>query len=330
MNGQPDTSLRRPLRLPVLALALVLGAGLGLRAQPPPPASTDSFRFGISASLFTRVNENDAKAAIGSFARAIATRRHQHPAPNPRLFTSIDAMEQSLAADEIMAACMTMPEFWVLQSRFPTAHHMVADYDDSGPERYVLLVHRDAAIATLADLAGKRLIALVNPRTSLALTWLEVELARAGHPAATRHFASVTPTARPNRPAIDVFFRRADACLVSESILRTVFELNPSLRSALRPLARSPAFLTSLIVFRPEADPVIRAAATEEMARLHESPGGSQVLTILRIHRVRPATLEDLRPTLDLLDEHARLLPEAAAARTLALQHQPAPSATVE
>lgn len=273
---------------------------------PPRPAVVHPFRLGISAAVLSHVNENDARAAIGSFARQISLNHEVPPAPFPFLFKNIQQIRQLTAADRIDAIVLTLPELWAVRADLNVTDLCVANHDGQIAERFVVLVHRDSPIQNLADLAGKSLAVGSNARTVLAPFWLDLELARLQLPPTPDHVGSITEHTRSNRPALDVFFRRADACLVSERMQETVYELNPALRSNLRAIAVSPALMSTAIAFIRPSDSFVQAIAVREILQLQESPAGRQVLLLLRMQRVTREPVSALADSLALLDEHQR------------------------
>lgn len=274
---------------------------------PLRPAVVHPFRLGISAAVLSHVNENDARAAIGSFARQISLNHEVPPAPFPVLFKNIHQIRELTSADKIDAIVLTLPELWAARVHLNVTDLCVANHEGQIAERFVVLVHHDSPIQNLADLAGKSLAVAANARTVLAPLWLEVELARLRLPPTQGHLSSVTEYVRSKLPSLDVYFRRADACLVSERMQETVYELNPALRTSLRPIAVSPAFVSTAIAFLRPPDSFVQAVAVREILQLQDSPAGRQVLLLLRMQRVTREPVSALADSLALLDEHQRL-----------------------
>lgn len=307
-----SASVQRSLiKLTLLLVGLWLVPTVRSALPPPPipprPVEVRPFRLGISSAVLSHVNENDARAAIGSFARQISLNHEVPPAPFPVLFKNIHQIRELTTADGIDAIVLTLPELWAVRSHLNVTDLCVANHEGQIAERFVVLVHRDSPIQNLADLAGKSLAIAINARTVLAPLWLDVEFARLRLPPSPGHLSSVVEHVRSNRPSLDVFFRRADACLVSERMQETVYELNPALRTSLRAIAVSPAFTSTAIAFIRPADSFVQAVAVREILQLQDSPAGRQVLLLLRMQRVTREPVSALADSLALLDEYQRL-----------------------
>lgn len=311
---------------------LALGLGSGLRGEDPiviPPNPTPVC-LGFSAALFARVNENDARAAVAAMTDRTTAELKMPPSPLPRIYTSVEAVRQALANRTCDFVGLTLPEFWMIRADFRYTDLCVGAFADTIHETYVLLTHRDSPCDSLAALAGKKLALNIQSRTALALPWLDVTLLHAGLPDSAGHFAVITESTKPNKPVLDVYFRRVDACLLPQRLLATILELNPAMARSLRIVATSPPLVPTISFFTDATPAYKRGLVSRSISRLHETPAGRQILTILRMERVIPTTLAELQPSLDLLDEHARLCPAATARRNERLQHQSLPSANTE
>jgi phosphonate transport system substrate-binding protein len=106
---------------------------------------------------------------------------------------------------------------------------------------------------------------------------------------------------------LPVFFRQADACLVTRLGYATMCELNPQLAKQLRILAESPKLLTSFLAFHKDCPPETRRKFRAAVTELHKSVVGRQALMLFGSTRLVPVDISALRTSLELLHAYERL-----------------------
>jgi hypothetical protein len=138
-------------------------------------------------------------------------------------------------------------------------------------ERYVLLVHRNGSIAALR---GRKLLLYYNARMCLAPSWLGMLLANSSPGLPETVFVGMTRIANVSRAVLQVFFRQAEACVVTSSGFEIASELNPQLQKELRVLASSPEVVNKVFFFRPGYSSAVKDKLEGAILALHETPEG--------------------------------------------------------
>ena len=124
---------------------------------------------------------------------------------------------------------------------------------NSFTERYVILVHRNSGITDVGDLRGRKLLLYNNPRMSLASAWVAALI---GFP--KTESVGMTRIDNTSRTVLPVFFRQADACVITSNVFEIACELNPQLQKELRVLATSPEVVSSVFFSTPATLPMPR------------------------------------------------------------------------
>lgn len=253
--------------------------------------------------MFADVNENDARAALRVWARAITVERDLDAEPDALVFPDLESISAALLAGEVEAIALPLTEFVTLLDKveFDPLFRM---YDHGGEDtRYVLLAPATGAAPaqTLASLAGGDLIALDTAQSCLALPWLNHLLAQEGLPSADAHFGQVTPEGKLSRAVLPVFFKKTAACLVTLQGFETMQELNPQIGRQLQPIAVSPPLIPRVVAFRANYDAPQLPAVIEAITELQLSPKGEQILLMFQSESVSPLSMEDLAESLKLL-----------------------------
>jgi phosphonate transport system substrate-binding protein len=173
---------------------------------------------------------------------------------------------------------------------------------------YLLLVRRDHPATQPADLRGASLVMLTTPSASVAPVWLETLLLEARAGTIDSVFGRVTRTTRISQVILPVFFRKADACVVTRDAFQTMVELNPQLGRELKVLARSPDLVAAFTCFPGEMHSPYAEKLLANLDRIIDSPTGRQTLVLFHTDRIVARPLSDLDGTFALVERHERLL----------------------
>lgn len=311
--------LRRALHgARVTAAVVLLSAGAA-------PAATEGeaprhFRLGFSYAMFTDVNENDAKASLRALSAVISRERNIQANPEPLLFHGTDQIARAVRAGEVDSVVLPIDEYWIIAGDSLFDRGLFAVQGGDPAEEYVLLVRGAGGPTTLAGLQGKHLVIHAVPRMRLGYYWLEVTLARGQQPPIAGFFGRVVRTPKLARTVLDVFFHRADACLVTRRGFQAMVELNPQVGKQLHILAASPSLVPALFAFRAGLATPFRDRVLREFSGVHVTPSGQQALTIFQVGQVAERPLSVLDEALDWLREYGVRRPEEAMVRTAELR----------
>lgn len=276
------------------------------------------FRFCFSGSMLANINTSDARAAVKAWAQIVAKERHIPADPDPSILDSVQEIDKGIRARTLDAIAMTLPEYRQLSARHSFAELFVAVQGGRTNVNYHLLVRADSGIRSLEELEGKTLNFYENPRTSLALIWLDTLLAARCKRTGGAFLGRVTRTPKLASAVLPVFFKKCDAALVDGSGFVTMCELNPQLGQQMRILETSPLLVPSVFCFRADYQPSIKGRVIEALSQLHTSPAGLQVLTVLQYEKMQLADASCLQSGLNLLAQHERLCGHAATPSGLA------------
>ena len=296
----------------ILWLAALL---LGMPALIPAAwgaKSVELFRLGFSYSMLADVNENDAKASLRALSAVISSEHGIQANPDPMLFQGTEPIARALLAGEVDAVTITADEYWVLHPQVSFSRFLVGGQETDPREEYLLLVRRDSGLASLSDLTGRRLALHAVPRMRLGYLWLEVQLARDGLPPAAVCFAHAQKSSKLSKVVLDVFFKQADACLVTRNGFAAMSEMNPQVGKQLVVLAASPALVPSFFAFRSGLSDAYVGRIIQEFKDVQRTPAGRQALTIFQVGALRELPGSSMDPAMAMLDEYRRLRPEAA------------------
>ena len=321
------TLLQRPPRTTPRTTGRLLSAGVfclatvGLRpltsvsATPAEERSpTAPVRFAFSSRMFSDVNENDARAAMKVWGQTVSAESGIPLEPVFQIFVGTGAIAAAIRGKLIDAITLPTDEYWELRSDVPLGSIVIGSKGGESTVRYVLLVRGDSGVQRLADLRGHNLVIFQNPLTSLAPAWLETELLQHQLGLTEQFWGRVTESTKLLRAILPVFFRQADACLVTLKGFETMSELNPQIGRQLQILAKSEAVVPNLFCFRGDYRSPNREKILEEISRLGESTAGRQTLALFQTEKLFPGDPAELASACALLERHRRLRAEALGA----------------
>lgn len=258
-------------------------------------------RFGFVQTIMGTINENDVKAALGVWIKGLTKEMNIPVAVTIRLYATISEIESDLAEDRVDVLYITTPQFSALLSLMAKDALLTVKQFGTITEAYVLLVHRDSPASEVRDLKGKNLLVLDNARTSMSLNWLNVFLSEKGLGKPGRHFKNYKRVNKINNAVLPVFFRQADACLVTEKGFEVMAELNPQIARQMKIVATSPLYIPVVLGFRKTYQSLVKQMVMKNFQEMIDSSSGSQLLTIFQTDGMQQISMAELGDSIKLL-----------------------------
>lgn len=294
MKGGPAERNRMSRRC---MLPLLAGARGLLQAAP-------ALRLGLSETLVSDVNMNDARAALLVWIKRICQEMELPVEYKPDVFdTSADLLKR-IRAMQVDAVAINIIEYRQVAEFLDSSEVLIQD--DGGKRQYVLLVKADGNAKKLSDLRGRKLILQRTPTMCIAQDWLNVLLATEHLEGRESFFASTVSEIKPAKVLLPVFFGQADACLTSRRAFEGMCELNPQVGRQLRGLATSPEFAPTCYIFRKNYKDASRQRWVKALSGLQTSVKGRQLLTLFQADGLVVKGAECLTTALQLLEQSER------------------------
>lgn len=296
-----------------IAVALVL---FTLGATAATHAGDPRFQLVFSQSMFTEVNESDARAAMKVWITTVANERGLMVDNDPVIPRTMDELSKACRSAQTGGCAITLPEYAHLIREIDFDHFAVGIVNGVFTDEYLLLTRQGSGLERLDQLQGRRLAVLNNPRMSLALIWLDTLLLEARLEPAGVWFGAITLNKSAAQTALPVFFGKVDACVLTRSSFEVMAELNPQLEQQLRLVAVSAPLVPSGFAYRMDAADSFMTSMIDAMEQLRESPAGLQILQLLQAERIENHSVAVLDPSLALLDRYQRLRADAGSGET--------------
>lgn len=300
-----------------LLCRLLLGAVLMAcaRASMAEPTNAVTERVGVffSRRVMNGINDNDARAAVKMWVQTIMNQAGVRAVPYSEI-GGLDEVLEGLRAGRIHAATTPTDDYFAVSKIVPT-HFLFLPLSGGTPcEEYLLLTRVDSGLTNIADLKGRKMMALTTHRMSLADLWLNVVLARGNQPPIDSFFGEVRRELKPANVVLPVFFRNADVCLITRNSFNVMTEMNPQVGKMCREILRSPKVVPNVLFFNRREVTPFGDEIRKGLLELHLGVAGRQMLDTFQLDRLVKGTDEDLVVTRDLVMEHERLCKPAALA----------------
>jgi ABC-type phosphate/phosphonate transport system substrate-binding protein len=167
--------------------------------------------------------------------------------------------------------------------------------------KYHLLVNKSDNISDISQLKNETLYILATENQRAPFLWLENLLKEKGISNSKKYFKNIVTEYKATNVVLPVFFNKAKACIVTESALNLLVELNPSLNSNMKTIESSDFVLLGVgCLNSKKKDTDTHKILKEIMLSLHENEYGRQLLHLFNADKLVPYKDEYLQNYLRL------------------------------
>lgn len=302
----PDSS-HRPKYQGIIAafISLLLASAI----SPVMCACADAgskLRIGFTGSAFQDVTNTDIKAAVSVLIQKVAW---QHFGKGESSFyETLPEMATDLKNRKINVLATPVEEYMELRKKLPIEPLLITASDNGSELELLLLVRKDSGIHSFRDLKGRTIVMpLRNPRClNMYIAWLETMLMEEGGKGINSYFSLVKETRTAAKVVMPVFFRQADACVVTRQVLDLTSELNPQISRELTIISRKGKLSQGVIAVDRRLSEEDKEHLRQAFLSLHKTPEGEQLLMLFKVRKLVPITPGYMKATESLYAEYSR------------------------
>jgi ABC-type phosphate/phosphonate transport system substrate-binding protein len=264
-------------------------------------------KIGFSSRAFVNVPREDIRIAVQVLSQKVA--KKTVGSAESRIYDTTAEIEKNLKAKNLDVVALTPDEFIQLKAHAPLEPVMVTVAGKSHEVELFLLARRESGLKRFAELKNMTIAlpAEISQYSSMYRTWAENLVMKEGAGSLESFFSSLKETRNASQAVMAVFFRKADACVVSSHTFEVMTELNPQIARELKVIASISRLAGGVIVLRQDLPEERKQKVSQALMTLHEDQEGRQMFVLFQLSRLTPFRPEYLRATEALYEEHRSL-----------------------
>lgn len=274
-----------------------------------PVAANDNFRLnmGYMGSVYQEMTNSEIKAAVSLLANKITWKNFDQG--KAFYYDTLVDMAKEIKDGKVQVACLPPEQFMDMRKHVQLDPLLVTATSIGTESELLLLVRKDSGIRSLKGLKSKTIILSQqkNVSNSFSRIWLETLLLQLGHHDIDKYFSFVKVTSTTSQVVLPVFFRQADACVVTRQFFDLTAELNPQVARELTAIAHIGNLAQGIISVDTKVPREARQKMKEAFMALNKSPDGRQLLMLFQVTSFMPFRPGYLKATEALYAEHQRL-----------------------
>jgi len=268
-------------------------------------------RVGFSTRILSDIDPRDAQAAMELWTKELSRSMGIKTLPQTIIFRNSADMLESLKKGELTIVSLPAIDYLKMRDETRLTPSIVSSSNEGRGREFVLITRRDSGIRTVADLRGKMIHLLSPIKQEVSHLWLDVMLMREGNRDRSLFFRQVKEVTSASQAIMAVFFRQADASIVSRGAFETAKALNPQISSQLSIVSESKPLIGDITCIPDTVNEKLKRSIEYAALHLHESTVGRQIFTLFQIDRAIPFQPSFINGLSELLREHARLKAKA-------------------
>ncbi len=264
-------------------------------------------KMGYAGEVYPDVNNKDVSAAVGVLTRRIVWEKIGKG--EARYYDNVWEMEKDFKAGRVQVLALPVEIFLELRNRIPIDPVLVSSTDRGHDTELLLMVRKDSGIRSVRDLKKRSIVLPLRNRRhkDMYCVWLETLLMREGVGRdMDSFFSSVKGMRTVSKVVMPVFFKQADACVVSRQVFELTSELNPQIGRELTVISRIGNLAHGIIAFDRRLPEETRQRFRQAFLTLHETPDGQQLLMLFQVRKLIPFSQGYLTATESLFAEYGK------------------------
>ena len=200
-------------------------------------------------------------------------------------FVDFGQIAQKIVSERHDMAILPAMDYLQIRDRVPLIPRLVLSRVNEPTEALVMVTRRDETFETLSKKDSRILMIDMGRVGEGARMWLDTVLAEAHLGTSQQFFSEIRRSPKTSRSILPVFFGQAAACVVPESALMVMKELNPQIGRRLRVIRRSESLAALLLCATPWADQGDIDLVVSSSNQAMNDPKSQQALTMVQMNR---------------------------------------------
>jgi len=295
------TMLRYGIDKVTIAIAfLLLCAQLLIYISVTDASAPSHLTIGFTGSAFQDVSNTDIKAAVSMLIQKVAFKYFDKA--ESHYYENLTNMVADMRNGKVQVFTTPVEEFMELRKMIPLDPILATSSANGTEMELLLLTRKNSGIHSIWDLKGKSIvIPKRNPKyRTLFQIWLESMLYGKGYDTMEDFFSTVKEANTTSKAILPVFFRQAEACVVTRQVLNLTTEMNPQINRELAVIASKGKLAQGIIAVDRRLPEETKERMKQAFLTLHETPDGEQLLMLFKVKKLIPIPSGYLKGTEDL------------------------------
>jgi ABC-type phosphate/phosphonate transport system substrate-binding protein len=290
----------------VILIIATLTCSLGMAEKVK--QGVEYLNVGYTKSSLSDVDFKDAQVAMDLWVKELSKADKNPLYPRSILIDDLPSLIRAINAKEVDVLGLSCLDYFKIKDKVNLEPAMVVIMGGKPSKEFSLITRRDRSPRNLMDLRNSKLLVTdEKPANGVPLMWLDTFLVKQGTCSSRKFFASIKEVNKVSQAVLPVFFKQADACLVSRSGFETMAELNPQIGEQLAIMATSPDFVLCGVFFRKDFRDDIKKLIVDTCMKFCTYPSGKQIVTLFKAESFAPFKPSYFETLLNLTKEYERL-----------------------
>jgi ABC-type phosphate/phosphonate transport system substrate-binding protein len=270
--------------------------------------SIEYLNVGYTKSLLSDVDMKDAQVAMDLWVKELSKASKNPLHPRSILIDDLPALIRAINAKQVDVLGLSCLDYFKVRDKVNLEPAMVAIIGGKPSKEFSLITRREKFSVNVKDLRnGKLLVNDEKPGNGVPLMWLDTYLIKHDGLNSKQLFGNIKEVDKVSKAVLPVFFKQADACLVSRSGFETMVELNPQIGEQLTIIATSPGFVLGGVFFRKDFREDIKKLIMDTCMKFCTYSSGRQIVTLFKAEAFAPFKPSYFETLLELTKEYEHL-----------------------
>jgi ABC-type phosphate/phosphonate transport system substrate-binding protein len=256
-------------------------------------------RYGFS-TFFSDFDLSYAKGALDLWGKKMGERTGFNS--ECYILNNINALAEKIKHKEIDIGSALSVEYIQLK-KIHDLQPMYAQKNCADP--YYIVAKKNQTIKNLSDLKGKRFARYRNDK--LGKLYLNTLLLKQFQKEQDTFFSSIIQKKKYSLALYDVFFDKADACMVLKRTYDLLCELNPQIKQDISILHMSEPFIPLVTFCRGDIDQHLKLLFIKAVKNMFDFEEGRQIMLIFNVTDIMDLTDKDLENVTNLIQKYEKL-----------------------
>jgi len=200
----------------------------------------------ISNDLIGNLNKTEVNVALDLWVKESISGLFKYKTVEVEVISSLAEIESRIKGNKVDIIFLFALDYIKLREKLPIIPFCLLGKTEGTSEMLYLVTNKNTNIKSIKDIENKTLLSMGSRVSEIVEKWLFVELTKAGIKKPAGIIKKFLKVEKPSKRLFQVFFNKADLCIVTRSEFESMMELNPQMRDKLDIIGSSPSFYTEI------------------------------------------------------------------------------------